>query len=101
MMERVRIKYGNDHVIMSWDPSQASAPILIDGDYTPFQTADARHRTDLAVALVCAAIWPEDAWPWVPSTGSIGELEATDAWDAMSYGPAESIEAPRVRRKRT
>lgn len=81
----IRIEYGTDHVIMTWDGAQASAPIRVDGETTPYQTASARHRTDLAVALACRVAWPEATWPEVPATGSVGELEATEAWDEMSY----------------
>lgn len=48
----VRIEYGSDTLTMRWDPAQASAPIVLDGDATPYSTADARHRISHAVRLV-------------------------------------------------
>lgn len=86
-MERIRITYGDETVTMEWDGAQASAPIYVDGEVTPYQTANARHRTDLAVALVARYVWPEAAWPHVPSTGLIGEGWADDcaAWDDLAY----------------
>lgn len=86
-MEKVKITYGSDTVMMEWDGSQASAPILLDGESTPYQTADARHRTDLAVALMCRYAWPESDWPHVPSTGSVAVNwdDGSEAWDEIAY----------------
>jgi hypothetical protein len=83
----VEITYGDETITMQWDASQASAPILVDGESTPYQTSSARHRTDLAVALACRYTWPEIEWPRVPSVGSIGDDWADDneAWDEMAY----------------
>jgi hypothetical protein len=43
-MAMYQIKVGNDvRATFSADFAQASSPILIDGQSTPFQVADARH----------------------------------------------------------
>lgn len=91
-MAQIKITYGTESVVMSWDGAQASAPILADGDSTPYQTADARHRTALAVALVCRTVWPEVEWPRVPLTGSVPDdwSEGCEAWDDISYEPVQS-----------
>ena len=75
----VRITYGSDRIVMSWDGSEASAPIWLDGQSTQYQTADARHRLDRAVRLVCPLVWPEIR-DW-----SVG----TEAWDALEYETVE------------
>jgi hypothetical protein len=84
----VKIKYGSNTIVMSWDGAQASAPILVNGEPTQYQTADARHRTQLAVALACLVAWPDVEWPAVPSVGSIDLghwAEDNEAWDDVSY----------------
>lgn len=71
----VRITYGDETVTMSWDASEANAPIKLDGARTPYQTADAGHRTQEAVRLCAAIEWPE-----------VGDWsEGTDAWDSLAY----------------
>lgn len=70
-----KIQFGADTVVLSWDGSQASAPIRADGEDTGYQTADARHRVTEAVRLVAARTWPEE--------GSFAE--GSDAWDALAF----------------
>lgn len=53
----IRITYGDDVCTMTWDGVQASAPILLDGVSTGYQTADARHRVGEAVRLVAGRQW--------------------------------------------
>lgn len=76
--ENVTIKFGSDTVTMSWDGAQASAPILVDGEHTGYQTANARHRTAEAVRLAAGRVWPEESF-----------AEGSDAWDALSYETQE------------
>lgn len=47
----VKITVGTETLTMEWDGTQASAPIILDGIETGYQTADARHRTEEAVRL--------------------------------------------------
>ena len=81
MIETIRITYGSDTVIMTWDGTQASAPIRVDGTSTQYQTADARHRTADAVRLVAGLVW-SDVRDW---------SEGTEAWDDLAY---EQVEQP-------
>lgn len=76
MTARVRIEYGGETVTMSWDASQAKEPIFVDGEQTPYQTANARHSTAQAVRLAARYSWPE--------AGDFSE--GSEAWDALSYG---------------
>ena len=50
-MTRVLITVGSDVLTMDWSPAHAGAPILVDGEATPYQTADARHEVAQAVSL--------------------------------------------------
>lgn len=90
-MTDVRIEYRDESIIMSWDGSQASAPIKIDGQVTQYQTADARHRTSLAVAIACRVAWPDVEWPAVPVSGTVdmpswwSRAEDCEAWNLMQY----------------
>ena len=86
-MTTIRVSFGSDTITVICDLAEASAPICIDGEATQYQTASARHRVDLAVALACRVAWPEIEWPSVPATGSIPADfgEGNEAWDAMSY----------------
>lgn len=78
-VQQVRIEYGGETVTMSWDGAQASAPITVDGESTPYQTADARHSTAQAVRLVARYTWPE-----------CGDFaDGSEAWDGLSF---ETIE---------
>lgn len=76
----VEITYGDETILMTWEPAHASGQILVDGEPTPYQTADARHDTAKAVALACSYTWPEVEWPDVT-----GGMQDTDAWDDMGY----------------
>lgn len=80
--ERVKITYGSDTIIMTWDGAQASAPILVDGIQYQYQTADARHKTGEAVRLAASIAWP-DVRDW--SAGS-------EAWDDLEYETLEDDE---------
>lgn len=81
--ETIKITFGGESVLMTWDGAEQSAPIKVDGAHINRQTADARHRTAAAVALAAAHVWPESEWPTV---GAGGELtEATEAWDELEY----------------
>ena len=88
-MTTIRVSFGSDSdtITVTCNLAEASAPICIDGEATQYQTASARHRADLAVALACRVTWPEADWPHVPATGSIPADfgEGNEAWDAMSY----------------
>ena len=75
--ERIRITYGSDMATMEWDGAQASAPIVVNGEPTQYQTADARHRTDSAVRLACAVLW-----------GPLYETEEEAAEAGLSAGRA-------------
>lgn len=87
MSTTIKITYGSDTCTLTCDLAQASAPLVVDGRTTQYQTASARHRTQLAVALACSIVWPEADWPDVPSVGSIPEdwSEGSEAWDAVAY----------------
>lgn len=74
MNTNIVIKFGSDTVTMSWDGAQASAPILVDGEPTGYQTADARHRTADAVRLAAGRVWPEENFEG-----------ASDAWAQLGY----------------
>ena len=57
---------------LTMDAAQASAPILVDGDATPFQTADASHGWTRAAIIVNnwarsqgGEYWPESDDPLV------------------------------------
>ena len=89
-MTTIRVSFGSgsDTITVTCNLAEASAPICIDGEATQYQTASARHRVDLAVALACRVAWPEIEWPSVPATGSIPAdwpEDNCEAWDAMSY----------------
>lgn len=90
--ETVRVTYAGATITMTWNGAQASAPILVDGGSIGRQTADARHRTALAVALAAASCWPEVEWPEVPAAGHI-DMETwaagCEAWDDLEYATAE------------
>lgn len=86
MTTTVRITYAGETVTMTWDGAQASAPILVDGDATGYQTADARHRTGAAVRLACSRVWGkvyetrEDA----ETDGHAADSHVT-IWDYVEY----------------
>lgn len=88
-MTAVRITYLNNTVTMTWDGSDATAPILVDGVQTGRRTASARHRTPLAVAIACRHAWPEILWPEVPEVGAIPDnwssSDGGSAWDEVEY----------------
>lgn len=71
----IRIDFDGDSAVMSWDGSQASATIRVDGTETQYQTADARHRVSEAVRLVAGLTWPE--------AGSFAE--DSEEWAQLAY----------------
>lgn len=85
-MTRISITYDNETVILAANLAQASAPLEVDGVGIGQQTADARHRTDIAVALAARFSWPEGDWPEIPF-GSIADdwAENSEAWDELEY----------------
>lgn len=82
MSAAIRITYCGETVIMSWDGSQASAPIVVDGQPTGRQTADARHRTAEAVRIAAAHVWPDQDWS-----------DGGEAWSDLAYSPGYVIRA--------
>lgn len=89
--QQIEITYG-ETVVMQWDGAQASAPILVDGDSTGYQTADARHRTEEAVRLVCAKMWgpiyatAEDA----EAAGRTLGVDQIVIWDDVEYSTLDA-----------
>lgn len=92
-MHTIKITYGNETAILTCNLADASAPLRVDGDATPYQTADARHRVSLAVALACRTVWPEVDWPVIPATGSVDPdaVLVGEAWDEMVYETVEVV----------
>lgn len=75
----------NYTVTMSWgeswtmqmDAGQASAPILCDGEPTPFQTADAAHDPEEAARMV--ADWLDaQSGGYLGEDGSVAEVNPED-----------------------
>ena len=53
MTETYAIKVGDDvRMTFAGNFAQASSPITLEGDSTPYQVADARHRPEEAAALL-------------------------------------------------
>ena len=77
MSAEIKITYGEETVTMVWDSAQASAPITVDGESTPYQTADARHSTAQAVRLAARYVWPEFDF-----------ADGSEAWGELSYETA-------------
>jgi hypothetical protein len=50
--QQIKFRYGATSGVITWDDAQASAPILLDGVETGFQTADASHNLNQAIELV-------------------------------------------------
>lgn len=83
-MSMIRITYGSDVIRLRCDLAEASAHLVVDGETTAWQTADARHNTDHAVLLAAMVAWPEVCWPTRPRYGS-DRVQANDAWDRLVY----------------
>ena len=83
---KIRVEFSGDATVVRADLAQASAPIVVGGVETRHQTADARHRTDVAVLLAARLTWPEEQWPDTPDGSE--EIEPTEAWDALLYSAA-------------
>lgn len=58
---------------MQWDGSNASAPIILDGIETGYQTADARHDTEQAVRLALRGYCQGDG------------VSVDSIWDDVAY----------------
>mgnify|MGYP001284774655 CR=1 FL=1 len=48
---------GEPVATMTADFAQASSPILMDGESTPYQVADARHRKIVAAEMLLQNVW--------------------------------------------
>jgi hypothetical protein len=57
--QQIKFTYGNTQGVITWNGAEASAPILLDGDSTGYQTADASHRLSTAVELVLSKAFGE------------------------------------------
>jgi hypothetical protein len=77
-----------EHVLTRWDDefpveadlARTDAPIYLDGDPTPFQTADAKHRVDGVLDLPDG--WMADAGDGNgPHPGATIELKPSDGDD--------------------
>ena len=51
-MQNVKFTYGSTTGVIGWDATRSEAPILLDGDSTGFNTADAGHSFERALGLV-------------------------------------------------
>lgn len=85
-MTTIEITYGGETITLTCDLAEASAPLVVDGSPISYQTADARHRLPLAVALAARATWPDSDWPG-PWGSSVPEdwCDHSEAWDALAY----------------
>jgi hypothetical protein len=89
-METIKITLGGETVTLRCNLSEASAPLLVDGEQVG-QTADARHRTANAVLIAARHAWPDTKWPAVPQLGS-EHVKPNDAWDELAYTTVEDGE---------
>lgn len=77
----IKMTWG-DTLEMECNLSEASAPIIVDGDYSPYQTADARHRLTDAARL---AVLDQGRDWWLSPCCEIGEDEDGEAtYDGLS-----------------
>ena len=85
--ERVEIQVGSDKMVMEWDGAQAGSPITVDGECTPYQTADARHRVGDAVRLVCGYLYGPvyDTARDARRAGRSVGVDNIVIWDDVSY----------------
>lgn len=58
----VLITVGSDTITMTWNGAEATAPILLDGVATGYQTADARHDLERAAHLAVERAFGPVAW---------------------------------------
>jgi hypothetical protein len=77
-IQTIQITAYGETALLTCDLAQASAPLLVNGSPTPYQTANARHETARAVLLACRVAWPEVRWPSEPTDGD-------EAWDEVAY----------------
>lgn len=58
MMTTYAINLNGEQVAtMTADFAQASSPLMLDGDSTPYQVADARHRRQRAAEMLLSWAW--------------------------------------------
>ncbi len=68
---------------MTADFAQASSPLLLDGDSTPFQVADAKHRKAEAAKMLLEYSWSNGAPLCEMKDGEVaGEIEISEAIEA-------------------
>ena len=92
--ERISVRCGTDESILEWDGAQAAAPIIVDGEATRWQTADARHSLARAVRLVCADLWGPvyETEANAKAAGREPGVDMITIWDDVEYGPSEDGE---------
>lgn len=91
MTESYAIFVGGQKVAtMTADFAQASSPLLLDGDSTPYQVADARHRPLLAAELLLSWCWSQGGalCPMDGDGDPVGEIEIKDEYTGWTvrYG---------------
>jgi hypothetical protein len=69
---------------MSGDFAQASSPLLLDGDSTPFQVADARHRPRDAAEMLLK--WSANDGCRIVDTDADGDLICDEICVVESFG---------------
>jgi hypothetical protein len=77
---------GKQVATMTADFAQASSPILLDGESTPYQVADARHRTGKAAEMLLE---------WCHSSGgALCEMdEDNEVVGSVTVEECETVEA--------
>lgn len=101
MMDNIYVTIRGEEHIVSGDFAQAASPLCIDGDSTPHQVADARHRREIAVAICLAHIgaahlptcptgMTPDVWKAKVSSGDYPD------WGDVSYRTATDEDVSRV-----
>lgn len=89
---KLRADYGGEEIIVEADFAQASSPILVDGQSTPYQVADARHSHSIAVALAVSYALNADL-PECPAGMTPDEwheqVQQYPDWDEVSYETVE------------
>lgn len=72
---------GDTRLVFSGDFAQASSPLLINGESTPFQVADARHRVTEAARILLG---------YCESSGGpvVGEDEEWEVEEVVTVGQA-------------
>jgi hypothetical protein len=86
-MARYSLTVGSTTVVVEYDGSQASAPIVVDGVSTQYQTADARHHTDAAMRLAASVAFGA-VYETVADALADGRRPGVDSiviWDDVEY----------------